>query len=166
MYNLRYSSLSFFSLQKFTNPSKPTSISLNFTQNHIPKHLNSMISRISTSNSETIQLKPPQKSVIYKVPALESNDIDKITGQYFQRYYLSSENKRNGKGVCILWFRNDLRVLDNEALFKAWASSEVVLPVYCVDPRLFGTTYSFGFPKTGGIVASFLLFNLFGFLMF
>ncbi|KNA22388.1 hypothetical protein SOVF_034370 [Spinacia oleracea] len=116
-----------------------------------------MISRISTSNSETIQLKPPQKSVIYKVPALESNDIDKITGQYFQRYYLSSENKRNGKGVCILWFRNDLRVLDNEALFKAWASSEVVLPVYCVDPRLFGTTYSFGFPKTGALRTRFLI---------
>uniref|UniRef100_A0A803N1B6 Cryptochrome DASH n=1 Tax=Chenopodium quinoa TaxID=63459 RepID=A0A803N1B6_CHEQI len=111
----------------------------------------------SASNSENIQSKPSQKSVIYKVPALETNDIDKITGQIFQRYYLSSENKRNGKGVCIIWFRNDLRVLDNEALFKAWASSEVVLPVYCVDPRHFGTTYSFGFPKTGALRAQFLI---------
>uniref|UniRef100_A0A803LYT1 Photolyase/cryptochrome alpha/beta domain-containing protein n=1 Tax=Chenopodium quinoa TaxID=63459 RepID=A0A803LYT1_CHEQI len=146
MYTLRNSSLSILSLQKFTNSSKPTSIFINFTQNHFSKQFYAMN---SASNSENIPPKPPQKSVIYRVPALETNDIDKITGQIFQRYYLSSENKRNGKGVCIIWFRNDLRVLDNEALFKAWASSEVVLPVYCVDPRHFGTTYSFGFPKTG-----------------
>ncbi|KMT17749.1 hypothetical protein BVRB_2g034990 [Beta vulgaris subsp. vulgaris] len=113
---------------------------------------------ISSSKSENVQPKPPQNSIIYKVPALENNDIDKITGQNFERYYLSSsENQRNGKGVCIVWFRNDLRVLDNEALFKGWASSEVVLPVYCVDPRLFGTTYHFGFPKTGAIRAQFLI---------
>lgn len=154
MYTLRYTSLSFLSLKTFTNSSKPTSFFPNFTQNHIPKHL---ISMNSTSYSETIQSKPPQKSVIYKVPALETSDIDNITGQIFQRYYLSSENKRNGKGVCILWFRNDLRVLDNEALFKAWASSEVVLPVYCVDPRLFGGTYYFRFPKTGALRAHFLI---------
>lgn len=55
-----------------------------------------------------------------------------------------------------MWFRNDLRVLDNEALFKAWVSSETVLPVYCVDPRLFATTYHFGFPKTGALRAQFL----------
>lgn len=75
--------------------------------------------------------------------------MDKISHATFQRY-TSLSSRRNGSGVAIVWFRNDLRVLDNEALYRAWMSSEVVLPVYCVDPRLFGTTHYFGFPKTGG----------------
>ncbi|CAO2816599.1 unnamed protein product [Amaranthus hypochondriacus] len=116
-----------------------------------------MNSMIPTSKSQNIQSKSPQKSVIYKIPALETNELDSIAGQTFERYSVSSQNRRNGKGVCIVWFRNDLRVLDNEALFKAWVSSEVVLPVYCVDPRLFGTTYNFGFPKTGALRAHFLI---------
>ncbi|KAK2640236.1 hypothetical protein Ddye_028031 [Dipteronia dyeriana] len=49
--------------------------------------------------------------------------------------------------TAIVWFRNDLRILDSEALFKARFSSNMVLPVYCVDPRLFQSTYHFGFPK-------------------
>lgn len=56
-----------------------------------------------------------------------------------------------------MWFRNDLRVLDNEALLRAWAASAAVLPVYCVDPRNFGATYHFGFPKTGALRAQFLI---------
>ncbi|KAK3039600.1 hypothetical protein RJ639_029299 [Escallonia herrerae] len=86
----------------------------------------------------------------HKVPGLSSEETDRVADQTFQRYSSSSLTKqRNGKGVAIVWFRNDLRVLDNEALFKAWISSEAVLPVYCVDPRHFGTTHKFGFPKTG-----------------
>ncbi|GLJ09261.1 hypothetical protein SUGI_0105070 [Cryptomeria japonica] len=68
--------------------------------------------------------------------------------------------ERNGSGTAIVWFRNDLRILDNEALYRAWQSSETVLPVYCIDPRLFGTTYYFGFPKTGELRAEFLLESL------
>ncbi|KAG2400213.1 Cryptochrome protein [Vigna angularis] len=75
----------------------------------------------------------------------------------FQKSSSSSTYERSGKGTAIVWFRNDLRVLDNEALYKAWLSSETVLPVYCVDPRLFATTYHFGFPKTGALRAQFLL---------
>lgn len=71
------------------------------------------------------------------------------------RRYSSPSLKRTGKGVAIVWFRNDLRVLDNEALVRAWATSESVLPVYCVDPRNFGTTHYFGFPKTGGMEIDF-----------
>lgn len=82
--------------------------------------------------------------------------MDRITDLNFRRYSSSSASRRNGNGVAIVWFRNDLRVLDNEALYKAWVSSETVLPVYCVDPRLFGSTYHFGFPKTGGIYLSLL----------
>lgn len=67
------------------------------------------------------------------------------------RWYTSSDIKRKGRGIAVVWFRNDLRVLDNEALIRAWDQSGEVLPVYCVDPRLFGVTHCFGFPKTGGI---------------
>ncbi|XP_024541514.1 cryptochrome DASH, chloroplastic/mitochondrial isoform X2 [Selaginella moellendorffii] len=74
--------------------------------------------------------------------------------------YSSAGSSRNGKGVSIMWFRNDLRIVDNEALFKAWASSSSVLPVYCVDPRHFGTTHYFKFPKTGELRAQFLLESL------
>lgn len=86
----------------------------------------------------------------YTVPGLSSEEAEMASDEAFRRY--SSPNlKRTGKGVAIVWFRNDLRVLDNEALVRAWATSESVLPVYCVDPRNFGTTHYFGFPKTGGM---------------
>ncbi|MCS6815081.1 MAG: DASH family cryptochrome, partial [Cyanobacteria bacterium] len=56
----------------------------------------------------------------------------------------------------LLWYRNDLRSHDHEPLHTALASGAQVIPVYCFDPRQFGTT-SFGFPKTGGYRAQFLL---------
>lgn len=88
---------------------------------------------------------------VQQVPGLSIQETERITEQTFQRY-TSSLLKRKGKGVAVVWFRNDLRILDNEALLRAWIDSEAVLPVYCVDPRLFSTTYYFGFPKTGGII--------------
>ncbi|XP_020228573.1 cryptochrome DASH, chloroplastic/mitochondrial [Cajanus cajan] len=91
----------------------------------------------------------------YQVPEHDANDMDRVVDNAFRRY--TSDTKRSGKGTAIVWFRNDLRVLDNEALYKAWLYSETVLPVYCVDPRLFATTYHFGFPKTGALRAQFLL---------
>ncbi|XP_027942336.1 cryptochrome DASH, chloroplastic/mitochondrial [Vigna unguiculata] len=94
-------------------------------------------------------------SSTYEVPELDANDMDRVAENTFRRYTWNT--KRSGKGTAIVWFRNDLRVLDNEALYKAWLSSETVLPVYCVDPRLFATTYHFGFPKTGALRAQFLL---------
>jgi deoxyribodipyrimidine photo-lyase len=57
---------------------------------------------------------------------------------------------RKGTGTAVVWFRNDLRISDNEALLKAWQSSQAVVPLYVADPRVYGTTYTFGFPKTGG----------------
>ncbi|GBG67780.1 hypothetical protein CBR_g905 [Chara braunii] len=66
-------------------------------------------------------------------------------------------NRRRGEGTSIVWFRNDLRVHDNEALLRAWQDSDAILPVFCFDPRLFKKTFSFGLPKTGEIRAQFLL---------
>lgn len=57
--------------------------------------------------------------------------------------------------TSLVWFRNDLRVHDNEALYRA-AEYDRVLPVYCFDPRQFGKT-SFGFKKTGPHRTRFLI---------
>ena len=57
------------------------------------------------------------------------------------------------KGV--VWFKNDLRVNDHEALFKASETCEVVYPVYIFDPREIRTT-SLGFSKTGGFRYKFI----------
>jgi deoxyribodipyrimidine photo-lyase len=58
--------------------------------------------------------------------------------------------------TILVWFRNDLRVHDNEILFEAIRKADKVLPVYCFDPFYFKTTSS-GLLKTGNIRARFLL---------
>lgn len=56
----------------------------------------------------------------------------------------------------LVWFRNDLRLHDNEMLVEAIAKSNEILPVFCFDPRQFEfTTYKS--IKTGAIRAQFLL---------
>ncbi|KAL5795622.1 hypothetical protein ACOSQ2_000442 [Xanthoceras sorbifolium] len=65
----------------------------------------------------------------------------------------------NGAGIrraSVVWFRNDLRVHDNECLNSANNESMSVLPVYCFDPRDYGKSSS-GFDKTGPYRASFLI---------
>jgi deoxyribodipyrimidine photo-lyase len=41
----------------------------------------------------------------------------------------------------IVWFRNDLRIHDNEVISKIanYAASKEVLPIYCFDPRVVST---------------------------
>ncbi|GLT67542.1 hypothetical protein SLA2020_398400 [Shorea laevis] len=135
------------SLRKGINPSSIFKFS---TRNKLQFYI-----QIMGSSSKSLP-KPLSSSSVLQVPGLDSHEIDSIAEKTFERYSVKTVN-RNGKGIAIVWFRNDLRVLDNEALFKAWVSSETVLPVYCVDPRLFGTTYYFGFPKTGALRALFLI---------
>ena len=57
--------------------------------------------------------------------------------------------------TVIVWFRNDLRIRDNETLIKALNDSEKIIPVFCFDPRTFEET-NLGFPKTGAHRAKFL----------
>ena len=111
---------------------------------------------MSSSTDFPGRAEPSSAEEIHEVPAIDAGRMDHFAEQAFQRYS-SASAKRNGNGVAIVWFRNDLRVLDNEALYKAWISSKEVLPVYCIDPRIFGTTYYFGFPKTGGTL---FVFNM------
>lgn len=60
----------------------------------------------------------------------------------------------------LIWYRNDLRIHDCEPLHQAiQLNPEVIIPVYCFDPRQWGET-AYGFPKTGAFRAQFLLESL------
>ena len=64
------------------------------------------------------------------------------------------------KERVIVWFRQDLRLHDNEALCEAIRQAKEIIPVYVLDERqIFGKT-SFGFPKTGLFRLKFLLESL------
>lgn len=56
----------------------------------------------------------------------------------------------------IYWFRNDLRLHDNEAFFSATQVAQEVIPVYVFDLRQFEKT-KFGFRRAGALRAQFLL---------
>jgi deoxyribodipyrimidine photo-lyase len=58
--------------------------------------------------------------------------------------------------TILVWFRNDLRIHDNEILLEAIRKADNILPVYCFDPYYF-TKSSSGGPKTGNLRARFLL---------
>ncbi|MGF7041693.1 DASH family cryptochrome [Mucilaginibacter lappiensis] len=58
--------------------------------------------------------------------------------------------------TILVWFRNDLRIHDNEILLEAVRKADKVLPVYCFDPYYFQRTAS-GISKTGSFRARFLL---------
>ena len=61
----------------------------------------------------------------------------------------------------LVWFRNDLRLHDNEMLVEAIAKSDAILPVYILDPRQFVET-KYGTLKTGTISAQFILESVIG----
>ncbi|WP_367756668.1 DASH family cryptochrome [Flavobacterium sp. WC2430] len=61
--------------------------------------------------------------------------------------------------TAIVWFKTDLRLFDNEALVKAIAQSEQIVPIYCFDDSHYETT-TYGFKKTGSYRAQFLLESL------
>ncbi|RDK84666.1 DASH family cryptochrome [Marinirhabdus gelatinilytica] len=56
----------------------------------------------------------------------------------------------------LVWFRNNLRSIDNKALTEACKRKGAVAGIYCFDPRHYGETL-YGFPKTGAFRAKFLL---------
>jgi len=58
--------------------------------------------------------------------------------------------------TILVWFRNDLRIHDNEILLEAIRKADKVLPVYCFDPYYFQKSAE-GIPKTGPLRARFLL---------
>lgn len=56
----------------------------------------------------------------------------------------------------LVWFRNDLRLHDNEMLVEAIAKADSILPVYFFDPRQFEAT-RYQSLKTGAVRSRFLL---------
>lgn len=58
-------------------------------------------------------------------------------------------------GSILVWFRNDLRLHDNEVLYKAVKNSENIVPIYCFDTKMFEKTI-FDTSKTGAFRAKFL----------
>jgi len=66
------------------------------------------------------------------------------------------ENNLTGLKKIMVWFRNDLRIHDHQPLLEACSKADMVLPVFCFDPRWFsGTNYKT--LKTGYFRARFLL---------
>ncbi len=62
-----------------------------------------------------------------------------------------------GSRKIIVWFRQDLRLHDNEALNEAIKRGDEIVPIYVFDERHFVTKTSFGFPKTGKFRTKFIL---------
>jgi len=60
----------------------------------------------------------------------------------------------------ILWFRNDLRLHDNEALVDALAHNDEVVPLYVLDPRIFRGHTDYGFRKASSFRVNFILESL------
>jgi deoxyribodipyrimidine photo-lyase len=61
----------------------------------------------------------------------------------------------------VFWFRNDLRLADNVALYQALSQSETVVPVFVFDTQQFRSVdlgiKGFSMPKTGAHRAKFLM---------
>lgn len=62
-----------------------------------------------------------------------------------------------GRKKVILWFRQDLRLHDNEAIQDAVKSGDEIIPIFVFDPRVFQNKTPFGFPKTGGLRLQFII---------
>ncbi|RYE16559.1 MAG: DASH family cryptochrome, partial [Sphingobacteriaceae bacterium] len=57
--------------------------------------------------------------------------------------------------TILVWFRNDLRVADNEVLTEAVSKADAIVPVYCFDPFYYRHN-SFNTQKTGNFRARFI----------
>ncbi len=57
----------------------------------------------------------------------------------------------------IIWFRNDLRLHDNEALNDALNENDEIIPIYIFDDRIFSNTTNLGFPKTNKFRSNFII---------
>jgi deoxyribodipyrimidine photo-lyase len=78
---------------------------------------------------------------------------DLFRGEFFKYLKISTLNIME---KIIVWFRNDLRLHDHEALWKASQRQAEVICVYVYDPRCF-RELPIGFKKTGALRAQFLV---------
>ncbi|MBC3846705.1 DASH family cryptochrome [Winogradskyella echinorum] len=64
--------------------------------------------------------------------------------------------QKTENNINLVWFRNDLRTIDNAVLFEAQKNSDKLIAVYCFDPRHFDLD-PYGFKKTEKFRAKFLI---------
>ncbi|KAJ8543284.1 hypothetical protein K7X08_005807 [Anisodus acutangulus] len=114
----------------------------------IPTQISSL-SNLALSSSSLLPTKPNFKSTISSNPLQNTLTLNPLRPN-------EPSNAAGIRRASIVWFRNDLRVHDNECLNAAHNESMSVLPVYCFDPRDYGKSSS-GFDKTGPYRASFLI---------
>ncbi|MFN2260656.1 MAG: DASH family cryptochrome [Psychroflexus sp.] len=60
------------------------------------------------------------------------------------------------QNLNVVWFRNDLRTIDQQSLAKACEENTKVIGLYCFDPRHYADT-KYGFKKTEKFRAKFLI---------
>ncbi|XP_031100116.1 blue-light photoreceptor PHR2-like [Ipomoea triloba] len=128
----------------FLNPPK---ISPHPNKIKIPSQISSL-SRLSLAASLS-PTKPLLKSTISATPLHSPLSLNPLRPS-------DPSNAAALRRASIVWFRNDLRVHDNECLNAANNESMSVLPVYCFDPRDYGKSSS-GFDKTGPYRAAFVI---------
>ncbi|XP_021722364.1 blue-light photoreceptor PHR2-like [Chenopodium quinoa] len=116
----------------------------------IPPQITSALCTLSLSSSTLSPPKPFSKKSSFSATPLQ-NPLS-----VNPRLPSDPSNGAAVRRATIVWFRNDLRVHDNECLTTANNESMSVLPVYCFDPRDYGKSSS-GFDKTGPFRASFLV---------
>lgn len=58
--------------------------------------------------------------------------------------------------TILAWFKNDLRLADNETWFRACEQGDTVIPFYVFDPRQF-QKHPLDFPRTGFFRSNFLI---------
>jgi len=58
--------------------------------------------------------------------------------------------------TILVWFKNDLRLADNETWFRACQDGDFVIPVYIFDPRQLQTN-PLGFNRVGSFRVQFLI---------
>ncbi|XP_027117820.2 blue-light photoreceptor PHR2-like [Coffea arabica] len=134
----------------FLNP--PTKISSLLTPHAAKVKIPSQISSLSHLSLSSA-LSPPTKTFLKST--ISANPLQNPLSLNPRRPSDPSDAAALRR-ASIVWFRNDLRVHDNECLNSANNESMSVLPVYCFDPRDYGKSSS-GFDKTGPFRATFLL---------
>ncbi|XP_041993826.1 blue-light photoreceptor PHR2-like [Salvia splendens] len=112
----------------------------------IPSQISSL-STLSLSSSPS-PAKPLFKSTVSAIPLHNTLTLNPLRPS-------NPSGAAALRRAAVVWFRNDLRIHDNECLTAANNDSVSVLPVYCFDPRDYGKSSS-GFDKTGPHRATFL----------
>ncbi|KAH0738758.1 hypothetical protein KY290_037463 [Solanum tuberosum] len=132
----------------FLNPPKISTLFNKPNKVKIPTQVSSL-SNLSLSASSLPPTKSNFKSTISANPLQNTLTLNPLRPS-------EPSNAAGLRRASIVWFRNDLRVHDNECLNAAHNESMSVLAVYCFDPRDYGKSSS-GFDKTGPYRASFLI---------